>query len=66
MGKRMKINLLAAIMVLAAGANMSFASSPKPPVTTLLASCHSGSASCTCDAGQACWYGGGGCQCRPQ
>lgn len=60
MSKRMKLNILAAMMVLVGG--FSYANTPKPTVMPM-ASCHSGSASCSCDAGQACWYGGGACEC---
>ncbi len=60
MSKRMKLNIFAAMMVLIGG--FSYANAAKPAVM-MLASCHSGSASCSCDAGQACWYGGGACEC---
>jgi len=66
MSKRMKVNLIAIMFILAAGANMSFANSLRTGPTALNASCHSGSASCSCDAGQGCWYGGGACECGPE
>lgn len=62
MSKRLKINLIAAVFVLVAGANLSFAG-PSKSTLQPFADCHSGSASCSCGVGNACHYGGGACEC---
>lgn len=63
MSRRIVINVLAAAMVMLGGVSLSFAASPRSPVSPNQV-CSGGGGTCSCDAGQACVSSALGCSCR--